>query len=178
MPAGCKLPTLNVATPEPIKVDMDMRVNIYQYRGEEGSKPDEAQVSYEEAVVRQRNRMAQVQTLKDNRFVGENHRGLLHLRGKPAGEWGRHVEETVSQENEDRGLLMRHQAKESNRALHEVEAEQWKLRIEKAFKGEWIEVPGDKPGTFQWIQAAGPAPKPAAASPPDKPAVVPAEKKP
>lgn len=154
--ASCKLPTVNVATPEPIKVDVNMRLNIYQYRGEEKDKPDEAQVSYEEAVVRQRNRMAEVQTLKNNRLVGEDHRGMLHLREKPAGDWGSKVEDAVDKENEDRMILIRHEAKESNKQVHQVEAAHWKANIEKAFKGEWIEVPGDKPDTFKWIQAAGP----------------------
>jgi hypothetical protein len=66
----------------------------------------------------------------------------------------------VKEENEDRTILTRHAAKESDRALHEVQAEQWKLRTGKAFKGEWIEVPGDKADTFKWVQAEGPKSKP------------------
>lgn len=156
---ACKLPTINVGTPDPIKVDVNMRLNVYQYRGDENAKPDEAQVGYEEAVARQRNRMADVQTLKNNRLVGENHRGLLFLREKPAGEWGKHTEESVNKENEDRILMMRHDAKESGKQMHEIEAVVWKGNIEKAFKGEWIEVPGDKPNTFKWMQATGPKEK-------------------
>lgn len=153
---ACKLPTVNVATPEPIKVDVNMRLNVYQYRGDDSAKPDEAQAGYEEAVVRQRNRMAEVQTLKNNRLVGEDHRGMLHLREKPAGDWGSQVTEAVKKENEDRMILIRHEAKESNKQVHEIEAARWKANIEKAFKGEWIEAPGDKPDTFKWIQADGP----------------------
>jgi hypothetical protein len=153
---SCKLPTVNVGTPDPIKVDVNMRLNIYQYRGDENAKPDAAQVSYEEAVVRQRNRMADVQTLKNNRLVGEDHRGLLHLREKPAGDWGRHAEETVNKENEDRTIMLRHEAKDTDKQIHEIEAAHWKANIEKAFKGEWIEVPGAGADTFKWMQAAGP----------------------
>ena len=160
--SSCKIPTINVGTPDPIKVDVNMRLNIYQYRGDENAKPGEEQVSYEEAVVRQRNRMADVQTLKNNRLVGEDHRGLLHLREKPAGDWGKHAEETVNKENEDRMTMMRHEAKEADKQIHEIEAARWKANIEKAFKGEWIEVPGDKPDTFKWTQAQGPKEKPAA----------------
>ena len=53
---------------------------------------------------------------------GENHRGLLHLREKPAGDWGRHAEQTVKQENEDRVILMRREAKETDKQIHEIEA--------------------------------------------------------
>ena len=109
--------------------------------------------------------MSGVQEIKDNRFIGEDHRGLLNLRNKPAGDWGNYVEKTIKEENEDRMILMRHEAKEKNRALHEVQEEQWRHRTDKAFKGEWVELPGDKPDTFKWVQATGPKPK---ASAPEK----------
>ena len=156
---ACKLPVVNLATPEAIKVDVTMRLNIYQYRGDENAKPGAEQVSYEEAVLRQRNRMAEVQTLKNNRLLGEDHRGLLHLREKPAGSWGQQVEQTVNKENEDRAIMMRHDAKEADKQVHEIEAARWKGNIEKAFKGEWIEIPGSSPNTFKWIQAEGPEKK-------------------
>lgn len=157
--AACSLPPINLSTPEPIKVDVTMRLDVYQYKGDEPTAPDAAQTSYEEAIERQRNRMAEIQKLKDNRFVGEDHRGLLHLREKPAGDWGTYVERTVNAENEDRMLLMRREAKESNRALHEVQQEQWRLRTDKAYQGEWIEIPGEKSNTFQWTQSTGPKTK-------------------
>lgn len=164
---GCESLKVDVSSPEPIKVDVNMRLDVYQYKGDEPGKPDAAQQSYEEAVERQRNRMAEIQRLKDNRFVGEDHRGLLHLRQKPAGDWGEYVERTVNAENEDRNLLMRKVAKDTNRALHEVQSEQWKLRTDKAYQGEWIEVPGDKPNTYRWIQSDGPRMKKAAATVPE-----------
>ncbi len=169
---SCKLPVVNLGTPEPIKVDVNVRLNVYQYKGEEPTAPNAEEKGYEEAVERQRNRMSEVQQLKDNRLVGEDHRSLLHLRTKPAGEWGTYVERTVKEENEDRMILMRRAAKDSNRALHEVQDEQWKLRSEKAFKGEWIETTGDKPDTFKWTQATGPVSKTAVkeATPETKPA--------
>jgi len=153
---SCSLPPVNLSTPDPIKVDVTMRLDVYQYKGDEPGTANAAQVSYEDAVVRQRNRMAEIQTLKDNRLIGEEHRGLLYLREKPAGDWGNYVERTVNAENEDRTTLMRYMAKESNRALHQVQEEQWKLRTEKAYKDEWVELPGDKPNSYQWVQSDGP----------------------
>jgi hypothetical protein len=174
--AGCQAFKVNLSSPEPIKVDVSMRLDVYQYKGDEPGKTDAAQVTYEEAVERQRNRMSEIQLLKNNRFVGEDHRGLLNLREKPAGDWGDYVERTVNAENEDRTILMRRTAKDSNRALHEVQDEQWKLRTGKAYKGEWVELPGDKENTFKWEQAEGPRLKKAAVteeSKEDAPAVVP-----
>jgi hypothetical protein len=63
------------------------------------------------------------------------------------------MKKTVAAENEDRMLLMRQKAKESNRALHEIEGEQWRLRTQQANTGEWIEIPGAAPGSFQWKRA-------------------------
>lgn len=153
---SCKSFKVDLSSPEPIKVDMNMRLDVYQYKGDEPGKKGEAEVSYEEAVQRQRNRMAEIQKLKDNRFVGEDHRGLLHLREKPAGDWGDYVDRTVNMENEDRTILMRREAKQSNRALHEVQDEQWKRRTSASFAGEWVELPGDKPNTYKWVQSDGP----------------------
>lgn len=152
--SSCSLPPVNLSTPEPIKVDVSMRLDVYQYRGDEPKKVDQAKVAYEEAIDRQRNRMAEIQTIKNNGLVGEEHRGLLYLREKPSGEWGEYTERTIRSENEDRTMIMRYLAKDSNRALHEVQREQWELRVAKAFEGEWIEVYGDKPNTYVWKQAS------------------------
>jgi hypothetical protein len=152
---SCHLPTVNLGTPDPIKVDVSMRLNVYQYRGDEPNQPNAEQKGHEEATERLRNRMAEIQTLKDNRIVGEDHRGLLHVRSKPGGDWGTRVETAVAEENEDRTILMRREAKDGNKELHAVQAEQWKARTANAFKGEWIEVAGDKPDTFKWMQAEG-----------------------
>lgn len=153
-----KLPDVNLATPKPIEVNLNMRLDVYQYNGDQ-PKPQDKDKSLGEAMDRQRNRQQEIQTIKNNRFVGEDHRGLLQLRDVPAGDWGDYVKRTVEAENEDRTTLMRHEAQKNNRELHDVQTEQWKLRIERAFKGEFIEVPGDKEGSFKWIQSMGPKEK-------------------
>lgn len=156
---ACKLPDINLATPKPIEVNLNMRLDVYQYSGDQ-PKDKEQERSLTEASDRQRNRLQEIQTIKNNRFVGEDHRGLLQLREVPAGEWGDYVKRTIEAENEDRMLLMRNEAQKHNRELHEVQKEQWKLRSERAFKGEYIEVPGDKEGSYKWVQATGPKEKP------------------
>ena len=145
---GCKtFPEIPLTTPKPLEINLNMRLDVYQYRGDE-PKDKEVVKTLGEASQRQRNRMEEIQTIKNNRFIGEDHRALLQLREAPAGDWGDYVKRTIDAENEDRTLLMRNQAKETNNALHEIQAEQWKLRIDKAFKGEWIEIPGDSPNSF------------------------------
>jgi len=150
---ACKtLPEVPITTPKPLEVNLNMRLDIYQYRGDE--PPDkEAAKSASEATTRMRNRMEEIQTLKNNQLVGEDHRGLLIIREVPAGDWGPQMKKAVAAENEDRMMLMRQKAKDSNRPLYEIEAEQWRLRTQQAGTGEWIEVPGTNPGSFQWKRA-------------------------
>lgn len=157
---GCLKPfEVNVNTPEPIKVDLSVDVNVYQYSGGEKKKADDASSDFREAMDRTRNRMGEVQELKNNRLVGEDRGGLLSIRNRPAGEYGDYVETTVEAENRDRELLMRHEAEEENAPLETIRAEQWKHRQRKSFPGEWIEVESDDGAGHRWIQKQGAAEK-------------------
>lgn len=145
---GC-LPTfdVDVATPEPIKVDLSMDVHVYQH-GKTDEKKSAEQATYRAAMDSRRNRMAEIQELKNNRLVGENHLGKLSIRNKPAGEYGEYVVETVRAENADREVLMRNQAAEKDMPLAEIREEQWEHWKRKSFPGEWIEVRED--GRLRW----------------------------
>jgi hypothetical protein len=156
--AACKLPDINLATPEPVEVNLNMRLAVYQFSGD-APKDKEKAKTLAEAHDRMRNRQSEVQELKNNRLVGEDHRGLLYLREVPGGKWGERAKAAVQEENDDRLLLMRREAEKKNRTLNEIQQEQWRLRSSKAYKGEWIEIAGEKEGTFQWIQALGPKEK-------------------
>lgn len=153
--SACKLPDVNLATPKPIEVNLNMRLDVYQYSSEKAQTPEQTK-THGEATERMRNRQDELQTLKNNRLIGEDHRGLLQVREVPGGTWGDYVKRTVEAENEDRTLLVRANAAKTNRELHVVQTEEWHMRTEKAYKGEWIEVAGEKDGTFKWVQATGP----------------------
>ena len=164
--AACKLPEVPITTPKPLEVNLNMRLDVYQYRGDDQYRGDEPQdkealKNASEATERMRNRMQEIQTLKNNQLVSEDHRGLLQIREVPAGDWGAQVKKAVAAENEDRMLLMRQKAKESNRPLFEIEAEQWRLRSQQAETGEWIEIPGSTPGSFELKRVEAKTPPPA-----------------
>ena len=75
---------VDVNTPEPIKVDLSMDVHVYQHGGSDKEK-SEKQASYRATMDSRRDRMAEIQELKNNRFVGENHLGNLPCAtGRPA----------------------------------------------------------------------------------------------
>ncbi|MFZ2278255.1 MAG: DUF1318 domain-containing protein [Prosthecobacter sp.] len=167
--AACKLPEVPITTPKPLEVNLNMRLDVYQYRGDE-PQDKEALKNASEATERMRNRMQEIQTLKNNQLVSEDHRGLLQIREVPAGDWGAQVKKAVAAENEDRMLLMRQKAKEANRPLYEIEGEQWRLRSEQAEPGEWIEIPGSTPGSFELkrvdAKTTPPASQPTTTTPP------------
>ncbi len=152
--AGCNTFDVNVAADEPIKVDLNMEVHVYQH-GKADEDAAEARKSYKEVTTSVRNRMEEVQTLKDNRLVGENHEGLLSIREKPAGEYGQYVEKTVKAENEDREFLMNREATERGMSMAEIRENSWRHRNRKSFPGEWIEIEGRKPDTYRWVQKEG-----------------------
>ncbi|MFM8364778.1 MAG: hypothetical protein ACKOAS_06445, partial [Verrucomicrobiota bacterium] len=68
--ASCKAPTVHLATPEPVKVDIAMRIDVYQHGKEEEKKSTAAPKSADAAKERT-NRLAEIQALKNSRIVGE-----------------------------------------------------------------------------------------------------------
>jgi hypothetical protein len=155
---SCKAFDINVGTEEPIKldpiqVDLTMRVDVYQYSGNSEDKKQEVK-NKANAHENLRNRMAEIQTLKNSRYVGENRLGLLSIRNLPAGKDGEYVQQTVDAENADRTFLMTDISNSSDPPLplENVQRQQWETRIEDSFEGEWIEVADDAADTYRWIQ--------------------------
>jgi hypothetical protein len=158
--AGCRGIPVKVQTPEPLQVDVNIRVDIHQRKVEAESDvqaaapTSDAGTSDEES--RRRDRMGQIQSLKNSRLVGESRTGLLQIIRLPPGAYGQEVERAVAAENADRTELMRTEAARRRVPLATVEAEQATQWRERAFPGEWIEEPQpDK--TWRWVQkrAAG-----------------------
>jgi uncharacterized protein len=104
--------------------------------------------------TRLRNRMGEVQVLKNNRLVGESRKGLLEIRNQSPGEFGDYVSRTVDAENKDRMAMMQDIAQKKNLPIEEVQRQQAELARNKAFNGEWIELP-QPDGTFAWKQKGG-----------------------
>ena len=149
---ACQLPTIDVGTKTPIKIDpidIKMRVDVYQHAGEEPTETEQA-VEYDAAVQRQYNRMAEIQNLKNNRAIGENHRGLLTVREVPSGFEASYVKTVVEAENADRLFLMRRIANDREVLLSAVQEEQWQSRTRDANAEEWIEVRDTEKDAFSW----------------------------
>ncbi|MFY8267920.1 MAG: DUF1318 domain-containing protein [Terrimicrobiaceae bacterium] len=148
--AACSTPTVNLATPEPIKVDIAMRLDVYQHNKEQ-AKPTGTPAPSADATVARRHRMADIQTFKNSRLVGEGSNALLGIRSDTPGEYGDYVRKTVEAENTDRMALMKSEAANQKVSLVKIQEKQAELARKMAFKGEWIEVPGVS-GAPEWIQ--------------------------
>jgi uncharacterized protein YdbL (DUF1318 family) len=149
--AGCTSIPVNVGTTEPVKVDIAMKVDVYQHADPSAAKKVVVQSPPADVAKARRNRMAEIQILKNARIVGENHAGYLEVRNSPPGEYGDYVRTTVDSENADRARLIEKLAKEKNLAVAEIEKQQSELFRKDAFPGEWIEV-SDAEGKFAWKQ--------------------------
>lgn len=149
---GCKGPTVNLSTPEPIVVDINMRVDIYERSGAGAAKPKAApETDTSGADARRRARMGDIQTFKNSRLVGENRMGLLVVRDQPEGSYGKFVAKTVAEENADRMVVMRKLAAERSMPIEDVQKQQGELWSNRSFSGEWIEVPQDN-NSWRWVQ--------------------------
>lgn len=149
---GCKSIPIDVGTSEAVKVDINMKVDVYQHADPSaGRKAAPAPPPPNDVAKSRRNRMAEIQVLKNSRLVGESHAGYLEVRTQPPGEYGDYVRATVDAENADRARLIEKLAKEKGLPVADAEKQQAELFRKNAFAGEWIEVP-DAEGKFTWKQ--------------------------
>lgn len=150
--AGCRGFPVNVATPKPLEVDVTLRVDIYQHQGAQPTPTaggNAGDTTDEE--TRRRDRMAEVQSFKNSRLVGEDRIGLLRILKVTPGTYGAYVEQTVAAENADRTILMRAEAVARRVPLATVETERAAQWRERAFPGEWIED-RQPDGSWRWVQ--------------------------
>ena len=172
---------VNVNAEEPIKIDLNMDVHVYNHGGENSKKSEvntnasssaddnSEAAEYAKILESRRNRMAEVQNMKNARYVGENRLGLLELRSLPeedsAVEW---VKKTLSEENDDRKYLMDHEVETKGKTLKEVQAEQRQHILRKSHVGEWVEMDDiENPGSYKWVQKVSPKKAPVNAELPD-----------
>ncbi len=153
--AGCKAPTVNLGTSEPIKVDIDMRLDVYQHSNTAKPAPQASPTpGNADPATRRRNRMADIQIYKNSAYIGEGRDGLVSIQKLPEGEYGDTVRKTVEVENADRLEQMKDIAETRKVSLLEIQKEQAALWRNRAFKGELIEIEVE-PGVWKWTAKDG-----------------------
>jgi len=155
--SGCSAPTVNLATNEPIKVDINMRLDVYQYNasGTATPKPGVRIAPDDSPESRSRNREADIQVFKKNQLVGENRHGLVSTRpaiNEEKPEYREYIRSTVESENAERMNVMKTQAEAQKISLPDIQSKQAELWRNRAFQGEWIEIPDAEGRTGTWQQ--------------------------
>lgn len=149
---GACAPTIQVSTPEPVKIDVNMRVDIHT---KDDAKKSASKNPEEESPLASRrlSRMGEIQNLKNSRFIGENNKGYLELRSSPEGKlphgenYADYIQRIVKSENNDRRALYLQNAEKKGDPLDLVERE-FSIRWQEiSYTGEWIQKEDNS-----WIQ--------------------------
>ena len=151
--AGCALPPLALSTPQPINVNIAMKLDVYQH-GQPSAEKKAAATNPGTAEAlqdRRRLRLGELQPLKNSRLIGETHLGLLEVRTSTPGEYGDYVRQTIAAENNDRIALMDMLAKTQKIPLPEVQKQLADNAAHSAFNGEWVEIQKTD-GSYVWTQ--------------------------
>jgi uncharacterized protein YdbL (DUF1318 family) len=134
--SGCS-PTINLATPEPVKVDIDVRLDVYQKTAPSKLKDEQSSL---QISANRRLRAGAIQQLKKDRVVGEDRDGYLAMRNPPADATAlASVNKLVSAENADRSFLYLENAQTQNKPLEMIEREYAQLWSDRAYPGDWLQ---------------------------------------
>ena len=147
LPLSCA-PTIRLDTPAPIVIDVNMKVDVVQSQAP-GTLPADAGAALKQKSPRQkqRERMAEIQTLKNDRVIGEANTGYLAVVNKPAKpEYADYAQRIVTEENADRKAIFEEAAKTEGKPEADV-AKAYALRWSQgAFPGEMVQD-----STGKWI---------------------------
>lgn len=175
--AGCA--RVKVEAPEePIKIDISMRLDIYQHvvkeideiedvvTGAAQEKPagdnqsrvfnlikpayaqQELPPEVREAALRRRERLERLNYFRSRGIVGENRSGLLEIRDFSSADSS--VREMVDSENRDRKIIYRAIAEGNNISMQEVQKIYARRLQEDAPAGTPIEVFDSATGSYRW----------------------------
>lgn len=141
---GCA-PTVNLATPEPIKIDVAVKLDVYQKTPPTKAKEEQSSL---EIAANRRLRSGEIQQLKSAHIVGEDRDGYLAMRNPPTDpKYLEYANGVIKAENTDRSYLYLAKAQSQNEPMELVGSDYAKLWRDRAFPGEWVQK---EDGT--WIQ--------------------------
>lgn len=129
---GCA-PTVRLVTPEPIKVDINMKVDVYQ---KEVAGTRRRSMTDEEfaALKRRYNRGNEIWGIKNDGAAVESLNGYLESRARTG--WDPvYVNRLITEENRDRNTLYGVEARESARPLAVIEQEAGRRLRDEAYGG-------------------------------------------
>jgi uncharacterized protein YdbL (DUF1318 family) len=130
-------PTVNLATPQPVKVDIGVRLDIYQKTAPTKAN---AELSSLQIAAGRRLRSGEIQQLKNDRVVGEDRDGYLDVKkAPPDAKYLAYAKQVVTSENADRSVLYLSSAQSQSKPLELIEGEYAQMWRDRAFPGEWVQ---------------------------------------
>ena len=163
---------------EPIKLDISMRLDIYQHvqkdidsiedivAGEkQDNKVDDKQgflhlftssayaqeglsQDVEQAALRRKGRLSKLRGLEEKGVIGENKLGLVELRGLVQDEAA--VKELISAENKDRMIIYKSLADKNNTSVEGIQKVYAQRLQSDAPAGTPLEVLNEASGSYGW----------------------------
>lgn len=170
---GCA--KLSVETTKPIKVDISMRVDVYQhvvkdvesiedqiYGNKEkqlnfifGSSIVYAQDSsnVDAAIQRRKDRASEIEGYFAKGYIGENKDALLEdISGSIPADIRARIKSLITQENKDREILHQSTAKKNSVNVSEVRKIFFQNHYKRAPSGWWFQVYDEQSASFKWIK--------------------------
>ena len=134
--AGCA-PTINIATPQPLKADIAVRLDVYEKTSPTKAKDEQSSL---EIAANRRLRSGEIQQLKNDGVVGEDRDGYLKVIHPPKdAKYLTYAQGVTNAENGDRSFLYLANAQAQNKPLELVERDYAQLWNDRAFPGEWVQ---------------------------------------
>ena len=170
---GCA--KVSVEAVKPIKVDINLRVDVYQHVEKDvesiedqiyGNKPikvnfifglqslyaQEYSQDVVDAIERRKERSKKIDEYMRKGFLGVNKNDLLQVVNPiPPGLKGS-ILELVNKENSDRIIIHEAVAKKNNADISDIEKVFFKDHFDRAPKGYWFEIYDIEKGKFLWVQ--------------------------
>jgi len=160
------------APKEPIKVDISMRLDIYQHVEKDidaiesivsGGKEKQSFLDYfisnayaeeglssevEQAALRRRDRLSELSAWQSKGVIGENKRGFVEIVKQSSADPS--LGQLVNQENSDRRIIYESLAKKNNTTVGEIEKLYAQRLQSSAPAGCPIETLDQATGSYQW----------------------------
>jgi uncharacterized protein YdbL (DUF1318 family) len=129
---------IQISTPEAVKIDVSMKVEVISK--EDPNQTKKSTNEEVEAAGQRRARMAEVQTLKNDRVAGETRQGYLAMKDAPKDVgYAAYAQRIIDAENLDRSKQYDLASRQQGKPFPFIEkeaAERWRTN---AFPGEWIQ---------------------------------------
>ena len=175
--AGCARVQVN-APKEPIKVDISMRLDVYQHVEKDindiedivsgGSQKPQSRMDQnlfgffvtdayaegglspevEQAALRRRDRLSELNSWQSKGVLGENKSGLVEIRIPNQADSS--VQAFVSDENNDRMVIYKAVAEKNGTSVEDVQKLYAKRLQEDAPEGTPMEILNESSGSYQW----------------------------